>query len=78
MNLSLRPRTQLDVAKVVPRSIFSVPIKHFGDPFGHILVDFDDWKHMGEVLYCISSKILVPNLKDSDTKRDVKHEDIST
>ena len=33
---------------------------------------------MGDVLYTIFGTILVPNLKDSDTTRDVKHEDIST
>ena len=40
MKVSLRPRTQLDVAKEVPRSFATVPTKHFGSLLGSILEDF--------------------------------------
>ena len=40
MKVSFRRRTQLDVAKKVPRSFASVPIKHFGPRLGSLLEDF--------------------------------------
>ena len=42
VNVFLRPTPRLDVAKVVPRSIAPVPIKHFGVHLGHIFQDFGD------------------------------------
>ena len=42
VKVSVRPRTWHDVAKVVPRSICVVPIKHFGVLLVHILEDFGD------------------------------------
>ena len=40
--VSLRVRTHLEVAKGVPRSIYSVPTWHFGTLLGFILEDLGD------------------------------------
>ena len=42
VEVSLRPRSPLDLAKGFPKSIFTVPIKHFGILFGIILEDLGD------------------------------------
>ena len=40
MKESFRRRTQLDVAKKVPRSFATVPTQHFGTRLGSLLKDF--------------------------------------
>ena len=44
--MCFRPRIWLDVAKGVPRSFATVPIKHFGVLLGHILEEFGDYSNV--------------------------------